>query len=124
VKIVAGIIADHRPIVRARIKRGKLEFSERGDLEFVVDTGFTGDILFPAELTEKLDLKFVSYDSFQLAADQTIALPVYRGQIMLARAMLEVEMMPGDALIGMSLLQAIGSRLILDFDRARFELRA
>jgi len=89
-----------------------------------VDTGFTGDILFPAELTEKLDLKFVSYDSFQLAADQTIALPVYRGQIMLARAMLEVEMMPGDALIGMSLLQAIGSRLILDFDRARFELRA
>ncbi|MBI5652274.1 MAG: hypothetical protein HZC40_17800 [Chloroflexi bacterium] len=121
---LSGIITNHTPFISARVKNGRLVFAKRGTIRFVVDTGFTGDLLIPSAIINHLDLKFLAYKTFHLAADQVIALPVYRGEVMFDRAILEVEMTPGDALIGMSLMQAIGSQLILDFDRAQVRLSA
>jgi hypothetical protein len=41
----------------------------------------------------------------------------------IGKTTLEVEMVPGDALIGMSLMQAIGSQLLFDFDKGQVLLR-
>jgi clan AA aspartic protease len=112
---LTGIIADNQPVVRATVKNGALAFSRRGDARFIVDTGFTGDLLIPQSLVEKLDLELIAYSTFQLATEQLVTLPVYRGNIVIGKAMVEVEMVPGDALIGMALMQRIGSQLTLNF---------
>lgn len=120
---LAGMIRDNVAVVAARVKNGKLVFARRGEFRFVVDTGFTGDLMIPQKLVEPLDLEFLGYKTFQLAAENVIALPVYRGYVTLGKATLEVEMTPGDALIGMTLLRAIGSQLHFDFHKATIVLK-
>ena len=96
---------------------------QAGKLEFIVDTGFTGDMLIPRPLVNLLILDLLSYDTFELATEQLIELPVFRGNVVIGKTTLEVEMVPGDALIGMSLMQAIGSQLLFDFDKGQVLLR-
>jgi predicted aspartyl protease len=112
---LTGDITDNQPTVRAVVKNGALVFSPRGDFKFIVDTGFTGDLLIPQLLVKKLNLELIAYNTFQLATEQLVTLPVYRGNVVIGKAALEVEMVPGDALIGMALMQRIGSQLTLNF---------
>jgi predicted aspartyl protease len=121
--LITGVIADNKPIVKATVKDGRLVFSRRGKFEFIVDTGFTGDLLIPHPLVKQLNLDLLSYGTFELATEQLIELPVFRGNVVIGQATLEVEMVPGDALIGMSLMQAIGSQLLFDFDKGQVLLR-
>ncbi len=121
--LITGVIADNKPIVKATVKDGRLVFSRRGKFEFIVDTGFTGDMLIPHPLVKQLNLDLLSYDTFELATEQLIELPVFRGNVVIGKTTLEVEMVPGDALIGMSLMQAIGSQLLFDFDKGQVLLR-
>ena len=121
--LITGVIADNKPVVKATVKDGRLVFSRRGKFEFIVDTGFTGDMLIPHHLVEQLRLDLLSYDTFELATEQLIELPVFHGNVVIGKTTLEVEMVPGDALIGMSLMQAIGSQVLFDFDKGQVFLK-
>lgn len=46
-------------------------------VEFVVDTGFTGDLTLPLAAVERLGLEFIESISANLATDSEVELPVY-----------------------------------------------
>lgn len=122
-RLLKGVITDKKPIVKAEINEaGALVFSDHGPFEFVIDTGFTGDVFIPEKLVGRLNLDLLSYETFELGADLLIELPVYRGVLVIGKTMVEAEMVPGDALVGMGLMQAIGSKLSLDFEKAEVVL--
>ena len=51
-------------------------------IEFVVDTGFTGDLTIPLVVVEKLKLEYIESISANLATDDEVELPVYAATIM------------------------------------------
>lgn len=115
--IFKGIIRNQEPIVFATIdSEGNLIFSGKGEYHFVVDTGFTGDIAVPHKLIPKLNLTFLSYDRFELATKKVIDLPVFQGWAKIDKRRVKVEIIPGDEIVGMSFLEAFGSKLVVDFE--------
>lgn len=121
--ILKGRIAHWEPTVFALIdKNGQLELSHKGEHRFVVDTGFAGDIAVPEILLSKMKVEFLGYNEFVLATKKRIRLPVFKGWIKIKAMRVQVEMIPGDELIGMKFLEKVGSRLIGDFKNATVKL--
>lgn len=121
--ILKGKIAHWEPTVLAMIdKNGQLELSHKGEHRFVVDTGFAGDIAVPKIMLAKLKVEFLGYNEFILATKKRIRLPVFQGWIKIKAMRVQVEMIPGDELIGMKFLEKVGSRLIVDFNNASVKL--
>jgi predicted aspartyl protease len=118
-----GKIKKREPIITAQIdEKGNLNLSSKGQHRFIVDTGFTGDIAVPITLLPKLNLSFASYSRFVLATKKVIRVPVFRGWVYIKGKRLKVEIVPGDELLGMGLLEKIGSKLIVDFDHAEVKI--
>jgi clan AA aspartic protease len=118
-----GSIRNQEPVVTAKIdENGELNFASQGNHSFVVDTGFTGDIAVPHALLPKLNLEFSGYTEFVLATYQRVELPVYRGWVKIKHKRMKVDVVAGDELLGMGLLERIGSQLIVDFTKAEVKL--
>lgn len=66
--------------------------------------------------------QFIGFDEFVLATQKRIELPVFQGGVKIPQRLIKVEIIPGDELIGMKLLAKIGSKLIINFDRAAVKL--
>ncbi|MGH7451665.1 MAG: hypothetical protein ACRENG_09995 [bacterium] len=87
-----------------------------------MDTGFTGDVVVPDALLPKLDLKFLNFTHFILATHKEIELPVFKRWVKVRTKRVKVEIVPGDELLGMGILERIGSKRIVDFDKAEVKL--
>jgi len=121
--ILKGKIAHWEPTVVALInKNGQLEISNKGKHSFVVDTGFAGDIAVPHTMLPRLNARFLGYNEFVLATQKRIRLPVFQGWVKVKAMQVEVEMIPGDELIGMKFLEKVGSQLIVDYKKATVKL--
>ncbi len=81
--------------------------SSRVEVEFIVDTGFAGDLALPARLVNQLEGILIALQERRLASGQLLVCPAY--QIMLdwdgqARPT-EILVMEGDPLLGTTLLK-------------------
>lgn len=121
--ICQGVIRNLEPIVTATIDENRdLNFLSAGTYRFVIDTGFTGDIAVPSALIPKLNLKFSGYSEFLLATHKNIKLPVFKGVVKVKNKRVKVDIVPGDELLGMGFLAAIGTKMIVDFKNATVKL--
>lgn len=121
--IFKGTIKKRESIVSVMVdENGHIAFSPQGEYRCIIDTGFAGDIAVPYSMLPRLDHKFLGYDEFVLATNKRIQLPVFQGWVRVKKGKLKVEVIPGDELIGMKLLERIGSKLIVDFDKSNMKL--
>jgi predicted aspartyl protease len=112
-----GKIEDFVPFIEASVKNKMLVIKEKGNFSMTVDTGFTGGIALPNKMIKQIGLKPVAYDKFRLGTGKVVALPVFRGKVVVKNKVVETWFIPGDQLIGMEFLYSIGSELTFNFKR-------
>lgn len=89
----------------------------------VIDTGFNGTLSLPEALLQRLEWRWVGYDSYEIATGDVIREKVFVGRIRWMRRVQEVDVVSShakDILIGTRLLQ--GSRLLIDFRKNRLNI--
>lgn len=98
-----GIFRDDHPRVTLPLPQGGAEI----DVEFIVDTGFAGDLALPAHLADLLEGMFSGYGERRLANGQYLKCRTY--EIMLdwngESRPTEVLLMEGDPLLGTVILR-------------------
>lgn len=123
--IIEGEIEDFVPLFNARLDdEGHLVLSEDGNLSLTVDTGFSGGIALPLEVIEIMGLKLVDFDTFKLATEEVVELPVFLGKVFLKNEEIETWFIPGDSLLGMEFMSEAGKILTLNFEAQTVKLTA
>lgn len=87
-------------------------------LEAIVDTGFTGALLIPRGVADRMGLRIRATGYFALADGRTAAALIARGRISWFEKERSIDILvveAGDVLLGVELLD--GYRLIIDFGR-------
>lgn len=97
--------------VRGRFPRTRLTLPGRDgpfEVEFIIDTGFDGELALPPELAHRLDGQTAGHQALSLADGTTIVSPYYRvlledweGEPRLT----EVLMLDGSPLLGVQMLE-------------------
>ena len=113
--IIKGGITDFIPFFNAFVEGENLIFSEEGDQTLTIDSGFNGGIAIPGEVLEEMELELVDYDTFRLATGEIVELPVFLGKVIIKDFEVEACFIPGDWLLGMEFLSAVGQELVLNF---------
>lgn len=114
--LLKGDIVSHTPYFYARVDSEHLVLGENGDIQLVVDTGFTGAVALPQELIERMGLEMVAETAFTLANGEKVTLPVYLGRARIPGGNeVETWFVPGDYLLGVEFLSGIGETLVLEF---------
>lgn len=110
--MIVGRVRDHSPRVRLTLPGA----SKRVVVEFVVDTGFEGDLTLPPSLLAQTDAAFVESRVMALADDSLGEYSIY--EITLdwqgERQTAEVVAMNGRPLLGM--MRLVGSHLHIEGD--------
>jgi predicted aspartyl protease len=123
IEIINGEIRDLVPVFTAHVGvGGMLVFDKTDSLSLTVDTGFSGGIALPLKTIDQMNLEVVDFDTFRLATGKVIELPVFLGKVIIDNQEVETWFIPGDGLIGMEFLAAIGSVLSLDFKNKSVKL--
>jgi clan AA aspartic protease len=102
--VITGTVL-HRRILIQLVLRG---FSDQeAELEFVLDTGFTGVLTLPPSICEALELQYVRPQPANLADGSSVILEVYQAVLVWHSGVYDVEVlaMEGAPLIGMTLLE-------------------
>lgn len=60
----------------------RLEDQSEQTIEFVIDTGFTGELSLPLFVVNSLGLSYIEDISANLADDQTVRIPIYEAVIL------------------------------------------
>jgi predicted aspartyl protease len=120
--IVRGRIVGAAPVIYGRARDGRLYLGSRGDLPLVIDTGFTGTLALPPSMARQLNCQFVAVDTYTLAADVEVELPMYVGSLQIGARRVDTWFIVGDALIGMELLQQVCSHVHIDLLGGTVEL--
>ena len=89
-------------------------------IEFVVDTGFSGDLTLPASIVEELGLEFIESTTANLATDDEVELPVYGANVIWDGSIREVRVfaLGKRPLLGTDLLN--GRELVALFEENGF----
>ncbi|MBV9850982.1 MAG: hypothetical protein JO250_15025 [Armatimonadetes bacterium] len=96
--MILGAFRDEHPRVTLTLPGLGHEF----DAEFIVDTGFTGDLALPAHLAEQLDGEFSGLGERRLANGQRLQCRTYEIALdwFAEPRPTEVLVLEGDALLG------------------------
>jgi clan AA aspartic protease len=88
--------------------------SHRAKIEVVLDTGFTGYLMLPSDLINRLRLQLIGTRNVILGDGTNVTLDLYRAKVLWHNIERIVYVLRADAelLVGMSLLY--GSRVTLD----------
>ncbi len=121
--LITGKVVDFVPTFGAHPDGECFVLSEDGDFAITVDTGFNGGIAIPLEMMDKMDMEFFGYDTFTLATGDIVELPMFMGKVILDDYESKTWFIPGDSLLGMEFLSAVGSILYFDFENETVELR-
>lgn len=95
----------HRRILVDLTLRGSL--GTEAEVEFVLDTGFTGGLTLLASVCEALELQYVRLQPASLAEGSSVILEAYQATLLWQDSEYDVEVlaMEGAPLIGMTLLE-------------------
>ncbi len=95
----------HRRILIDLVLRGFGD--QEAELEFVLDTGFTGVLTMPPSVCEALELQYIRPQPANLADGSSVVLEVYQAALVWHSGVYDVEVlaMEGAPLIGMTLLE-------------------
>ncbi len=84
------------------------------EVETVIDTGFDGDLVHPADVIEELGLAFIFRADVRLVGDTTKATDFFQGQIEWFGQIRTVDIIADDAfLIGTNLLR--DAKILIDY---------
>jgi len=104
--MISGLVTEGlEAIVRVRL-RGPGGAEQ--DIDAVVDTGFTGDLVVSLSTAEALGLPLLDQEEITLADDSIVPVSRYEGKVLWdgqERSIL-VHCLEGDPLLGMSLMRA------------------
>jgi clan AA aspartic protease len=108
--MISGTIAHRRAYVVLPVRDAS---AEEVEIEFVLDTGFTGSLTIPPEACSALALPFLRLQPAHLADRSRIMLDVYEADLLWdgVERTVEVLAMDGAPLIGMALLTGFDVRL-------------
>ena len=121
--ILRGSIKGNAPVLNAKINKNKtLEFTSKGKLPLVVDTGFTDGIALPKQIIKKLRTEFVGYESFILADGTSVKAKVFLGFVKVGNYNIATTFIEGDHLIGMEFMASIANELKIDLKKKTVEL--
>ncbi|RZN34422.1 MAG: hypothetical protein EF813_09975 [Methanosarcinales archaeon] len=121
--LITGEVVDFVPTFNAHLDEKGLFLSEDGDFAITVDTGFNGGIAIPLEMLGEMDVEFFGYDTLALATGDIVELPMFMGKVILDDYESVTWFIPGDSLLGMAFLSAVGSILCFDFENETVELK-
>jgi len=111
------------PLINANVATdGTLELVETGERQLIVDTGFDGGIALPMELILRLDLPIIGHCRFRLATGEEAELPMHWGRVRLGDEVFEIEVIPGDHLLGTGFLSRAYTILSIDFEGEQVRL--
>ncbi len=104
-------------VFRAKMPRVEVELPTGGDtltLEFILDTGFNGDLSLPLRVIGRLDADKQAPQVHQIASGEMIVSPSYRLTILWLGRVRTVEAiaLEGNALLGTGLL--LGTQITID----------
>ncbi len=120
--IIKGGITDFVPFFNAFVEGENLIFNEDGNQTLTIDSGFNGGIALPGEVLEEMGLELVDYDTFRLATGEIVELPVFLGKVIIKDFETETWFIPGDWLLGMEFLSAVGRELVLNLAEGTVKL--
>ena len=108
--ITGKIRADREAVIGLEI----VGLAQRVKIEAVIDTGFTGYLMLPSDLIDRLNLPLIGKRDVILADGTNVSLNLYRVKVIWHSVERVVYVLRADteSLVGMSLLH--GSRLTLD----------
>ena len=108
--IIGKIKADREAVIELEV----VSLAQRVKIEAVIDTGFTGFLMLPSDLINRLNLPLIGKRNVLLADGNSVPLNLYRVKVIWHSVERVVYVLQSDteSLVGMSLLQ--GSRLTLD----------
>lgn len=109
--ILGTVTSDREPVVRLRVRGPG---GDEGDVDFVVDTGFTGAVVLPSAIVASLGLPWRSGGTAVLADGSTQQTDYFEAEIEWGPSWSTVLAMSvgPEALLGMRLLD--GHRLIVE----------
>lgn len=107
--MITGAVSNRRAYVTLFVSGS----GGQGDVEFVVDTGFTGYMTLPSAACLALKLPFEGYQPSSLADASQRMLAIYRLTVLWDGEEREVDVLAIDSapLIGMSLLDGYDTRI-------------
>ncbi|MCW3051584.1 MAG: clan aspartic protease, family [Chthonomonadales bacterium] len=110
--MMSGLVANLHAMLTVRFRHVDGSFR---DVEFVIDTGFTGFLTLPPQDVARLGLPFVYHTRAHLADHSEIRLPVHEGTILWTGNELDVNVLAtGERpLLGTALLK--GHELVVQF---------
>ena len=120
--IIKGGITDFVPFFNAFVEGENLIFNEDGNQTLTIDSGFNGGIALPGEVLEEMGLELVDYDTFRLATGEIVELPVFLGKVIIKDFEVETWFIPGDWLLGMEFLSAVGREPVLNLAEGTVKL--
>lgn len=108
--IIGKIKADREAVIELEV----VSLAQRVKVEAVIDTGFTGFLMLPSDLINRLNLPMIGKRNVLLADGNSVPLNLYRVKVIWHSVERVVYVLQSDteSLVGMSLLR--GSRLTLD----------
>ena len=108
--IIGKIRADREAVIELEV----VGLAQRVKIEAVIDTGFTGYLMLPSDLIDRLNLPLIGKRDVILADGTNVPLNLYRAKVAWHGVERVVYVLQADAesLVGMSLLH--GSRVTLD----------
>ena len=86
------------------------------DSLFILDTGFTGDLIVTQEMAKELGLEITTMTSAHIATDKTVSLPTATAIGIMEGKKLYISILIADGLplLGMSFLEKFGYKAIVD----------
>jgi len=112
--MITGVVTSSREAVIPLLVRGARD--QEVQVEVVIDTGFTGFLILPAQIVATLALPFASTTRAALADGSEISMDVFEATVLwdARERHIAVLVAEGVALVGMALLS--GYRVTLDVE--------
>jgi clan AA aspartic protease len=112
--MITGVVTSNREAVMRILVRGT--HGQEASIEAVIDTGFTGLLMLPAELVASLALSFAGTTRATLADGSEVSLDVFEATVLWDNLVRDVVVLEAEstALVGMALLS--GYRVTLEVE--------
>lgn len=99
--MIEGVFRDGHPRANVTLPGAEDDFN----IEFVVDTGFEGDLTLPAKEARRLGERLTDFTDRRLADGSVIFCPVYSIEMDERDEIIEVLILPGEPLMGTNFLK-------------------
>jgi len=125
VKLQGKILNDYFPTVQGYVQNKNLHLissipKDKKHLEFIADTGFSGNIVIDTNIISRIDTDYLGEDMVTLAGGLVCPVSVYLSDIIVNTFKLkdvEITEMKNEYLLGVSFMKSICKYAIFDFNK-------